>query len=84
MGKTGNTGGDIQHVYDGVKAASAATGVEDRVIFCIIMQESTGNVGVGTPSNMDHRPTGGLMQCQESVGFPGQHGLSKVSLFSAM
>jgi len=63
MAQTGNTGEDIGRIWNGVVDASKRIGVEERVIFAIIMQESTGNVGVGTTTNMDGRGTGGLMQC---------------------
>lgn len=49
-----------------------------RVIFSIIMQESTGNVGIETTYNNDGHGTAGLMQCDGSPGYPGQHGLSQV------
>jgi len=62
MAKTGDTGEDIGRIWNGVREASHKIGVEDRVIFAIIMQESTGNVGVGTTTNMDGHGTGGLMQ----------------------
>jgi len=42
------------------------------------MQESTGNVGVGTPNDMDGHPTGGLMQAEESPAFLVKHNLSQV------
>jgi hypothetical protein len=45
------------------------------------MQESTGNVGVGTTTDNDIKPTGGLMQAEESPAFPGQHNLTQVCLF---
>jgi hypothetical protein len=60
---------------------AAKIGVEERVIFCIIMQESTGNVGVGTTTDNDIKPTGGLMQAEESPAFPGQHNLTQVCFF---
>lgn len=78
MFQTGNTGEDIGRIWNAVLEA-AKIGVEERVIFCIIMQESTGNVGVETTSNMDGNATGGLMQCVGSPAFPGQHNLSQVS-----
>jgi len=79
MLQTGNTGQDVGFIWNAVIAAAAAIGVEERVIFCIIMQESTGNVGVGTPNDNDGVATGGLMQCESSPAYPGKHGLSQVS-----
>lgn len=77
MKLTGDTDQDIERIHHAIQEA-AKIGVEPRVILCIIMQESRGNVGVGTPSNMDGKPTGGLMQAVESPAFPGRHNLSQV------
>lgn len=81
MGKTGDTPSDIDHIYAAVKEC-AKIGVEERVIFAIIMQESTGNVGVRTTVNADGHGTAGLMQCDGSPGFPGRHGLSQDEITS--
>src|SRR5580700_4925245 len=84
MLQTGNSGEDIGRIWNAILEA-AKIGVEERVIFCIIMQESTGNVGVGTTlSPGEGRPTGGLMQAIESPAFPGQHNLSQVCLAMCM
>jgi len=77
MLKTGNTGEDVGRIWNAVKEC-AKLGVDERVIFCIIMQESSGNVGVRTTTNMDGHGTAGLMQCDGSPGFPGKHGLTQV------
>ena len=77
MLQTGDTGEDVGRIFNAILDA-AKIGVEERVILCIIMQESRGNVGVGTPNDQDGNPTGGLMQAEESPAFPGQHGLSQV------
>ncbi|TAQ87228.1 hypothetical protein B7494_g4452 [Chlorociboria aeruginascens] len=74
---TGDSGPDVGCIYNAVNSAAAAIGVEQRVIFCIIMQESTGNVGVGTTTDQDSAATGGLMQCSGSPAFPGQHNLTQ-------
>jgi hypothetical protein len=79
MLQTGDSGEDVGRIYNAILEA-AKLGVEERVILCIIMQESTGNVGVGTPNDPDGNPTGGLMQAEESPAFPGQHNLSQVRL----
>ncbi|KAL8718655.1 MAG: hypothetical protein Q9181_008172, partial [Wetmoreana brouardii] len=42
--QTGDTGEDIGRIYNAIVDA-AKIGVEERVILCIIMQESRGNVG---------------------------------------
>lgn len=77
MLQTGDSGEDVGRIYNAILEA-AKIGVEERVILCIIMQESTGNVGVSTPNDNDGNPTGGLMQAEESPAFPGQHNLSQV------
>ena len=77
MLQTGDSGEDVGRIYNAVREA-AKIGVEERVIFCIIMQESRGNVGVGTTTDPDQNPTGGLMQAEESPAFPGRHNLSQV------
>jgi hypothetical protein len=68
--------GDTNTDVDGIRAAihQNAELVESRIILCIIMQESSGNVGVQTTGDDD----AGLMQAHGSPGFPGQHGLSQV------
>ncbi|KAH8879968.1 hypothetical protein GQ53DRAFT_670902 [Thozetella sp. PMI_491] len=81
MGQTGNTSEDIGRIWNAVKEC-AKLGVDERVIFCIIMQESTGNVGVRTTINADGHGTAGLMQCDGSPGFPGKHGLSQANITS--
>ncbi|KAI0124798.1 hypothetical protein BJ170DRAFT_696371 [Xylariales sp. AK1849] len=81
MSLTGDTGEDIGRIWNAVQEC-AKIGVEERVIFCIIMQESTGNVGVHTTVNADGHGTAGLMQCDGSPGFPGKHGLSQEQITS--
>jgi soluble lytic murein transglycosylase-like protein len=78
---TGDTGEDVGRIWNAVLEC-AKLGVEERVIFAIIMQESTGNVGVQTTYNGDGHATAGLMQCDGSPGFPGQHGLSQDQITS--
>lgn len=77
MLQTGDSEEDTGHMWNAVLEA-AKLGVEERVIFCIIMQERIANVSVRTPNDMDDKPTGGLMQAEESPTFPGQHNLSQV------
>lgn len=85
MFATGDTSNDVGYIWNAVLEA-AKVGVEERVIFCIVMQESTGNVGVQSTTAPDGSTSAGLMQCDGSPGFPGQHGLTQVrnllSLFS--
>jgi hypothetical protein len=77
MLQTGDSGEDVGRIYNAILQA-AKIGVEERVILCIIMQESSGNVGVGTTTDQDGKATGGLMQDSDSPAFPGQHNLSQV------
>ncbi|KAI1379487.1 hypothetical protein F4677DRAFT_464784 [Hypoxylon crocopeplum] len=77
MSSTGDTGEDIGRIWNAVLEC-AKIGVEERVIFAIIMQESTGNVGVETTYDGDGHATAGLMQSEDSPGYPGKHGLSQV------
>ncbi|KAL8946979.1 MAG: hypothetical protein Q9222_006690 [Ikaeria aurantiellina] len=81
MLQTGDSGEDVGRIYNAIVDA-AKMGVEERVILCIIMQESRGNVGVGTPRDQDGNPTGGLMQAEESPAFPGRHNLSQADISS--
>ena len=81
MEATGDSGPDIGCIWNAVNSAAASIGVDQRVIFCIIMQESTGNVGVGTTDDQDGAATGGLMQCSSSPAFPGQHNLTQVCVY---
>ena len=87
MLQTGDTHDDVGRIWNAV-VECARLGVDERVIFCIIMQESTGNVGVRTTWNADGHATAGLMQCDGSPGFEGRHGLSQVcfprSLFASL
>jgi hypothetical protein len=74
MFSTGDTGEDVGRIFNAIVEA-AKIGVDERVIFGIIMQESHGDVGVRTTVSPDGIPTAGLMQCSGCQGFPGQHGL---------
>ncbi|KAK3332628.1 hypothetical protein B0T19DRAFT_439448 [Cercophora scortea] len=81
MLSTGNTGEDVGRIWNAVLEC-AKIGVEERVIFAIVMQESGGDVGAPTTYNKDGRATAGLMQADGSAGFPGQHGLSQAQITS--
>ncbi|KAL8289805.1 hypothetical protein RB597_001438 [Gaeumannomyces tritici] len=79
MLRTGDTGEDVGCIWNAV-LEYAKLGVDERVVFAIIMQESTGDVGVATTWNMDKRATAGLMQCDGSPGFDGRHGLPQADI----
>ena len=72
MFNNGDNGPDVGMIWNAIERASKL-GCDPRIILCIIMQESHGNVGVEGPLNQDGNVTGGLMQAVESPGFPGQH-----------
>ena len=77
MLQTGDTGEDVGRIFNAISEA-AKIGVDERVILCIIMQESSGNVGVKSTTAPDGSHSAGLMQCGESPGFENQHGLGQV------
>lgn len=79
MLSTGDTGEDVGRIFNAINDAARNIGVEERVILAIILQESSGNVGVGCTTAPDGSQSCGLMQADGSPGFPGQHGLSQVS-----
>ena len=79
MSVKGDSGPDIGCIFNAINEA-AKIGVEERVILCIIMQESGGDVGVITTNDIEGQGDAGLMQCRGSPGFPGQHNLSQVSI----
>ena len=74
---TGDTMQDMERIW-GALIGGASGGIDNRVIFAIILQESTGNVGVQTTVDPAGRSTAGLMQCEGCPGFPGQHNLPQV------
>jgi hypothetical protein len=78
MLSTGDTGEDVGRIFNAINSAAAAIGVEERVILSIILQESSGDVGVPCTTAPDGSQSCGLMQADGSPGFPGQHGLSQV------
>ncbi|KIW69146.1 hypothetical protein PV04_05039 [Phialophora macrospora] len=61
-------------IHEAIQTVSAATGVEDVVLLCMIMQESTGNCFVPTTIDADGQPTGGLLQCSGAAGVDTQGG----------
>ncbi|KAL9616390.1 MAG: hypothetical protein Q9160_008744 [Pyrenula sp. 1 TL-2023] len=78
----GDTDSDVAHIKVACNAASKTHGIEPRIIFAIIMQESSGNTGAKTTTNQDGHGTAGLMQCDGSPGFPGKHGLTQEQITS--
>lgn len=84
MLSTGDTGPDVGSIFNAIGQAASSIGVDERVILCIIMQESSGDVGVRTTTAPDGSQSAGLMQCAGSPGFPGQHGLPQVRYVTAL
>lgn len=74
----GSTQGDVDNIAKAVKSVAGGAGIDPRVILALIIQESTGYVGVETTTDIDGVPTGGLMQTSGCDGFPGQNGLTEV------
>lgn len=72
MFDNGDNGPDVGAIFNAIVEASKI-GVDPRVILCIIMQESHGNVGIETSTAPDGSQSAGLMQCDGSPGFPGHH-----------
>lgn len=58
---------EIAHIKKAIETVSAESGVDVRAILCIIVQESGGNVRVGSTNNGVHNP--GLMQSHNGVSF---------------
>lgn len=75
----GNTGSDVTNIGTAVRSVASSQGIDARVILAIIIQESTGYVGIWSTTNADGKTTGGLMQASGCGGFPGQNGLTEVS-----
>lgn len=79
METAGSSPSDVDGIRNGIHAAADGLNVDKRVILGIIIEESSGYVGVPAPSNMDGVPTAGLMQALGCPGFPGRTNLSQVS-----
>jgi len=58
---------EIAHIKKAIETVSAESGVDVRAILCIIVQESGGNVRVGSTNNGISNP--GLMQSHNGVSF---------------
>lgn len=78
MTAAGSTQGDVTNIGTACQSVASSQGIDPRVILALIVQESTGYVGVTTTTNVDGQGTGGLMQTSGCQGYPGQSGLSAV------
>lgn len=65
--KLHNSDGEIAQIKTALTNVSTTSGVDIRVILCVIMQESGGNVRVASTNNGVHNP--GLMQSHNGVSF---------------
>lgn len=78
MTAAGSTQGDVTNIGAAAQSVASSQGIDSRVILSLIIQESTGYVGVATTTNVDGQGTGGLMQTSGCQGYPGQNGLTAV------
>ncbi|KAL9528544.1 Secreted LysM effector [Sphaerulina musiva] len=62
-----NSESEIEHIRNAIEIVSKDSGVDARVIVCVIVQESGGNVRVRTTNNGVRNP--GLMQSHNGVEF---------------
>lgn len=76
----GSTQQDVDNISTAIQSVSATQGADPRVILAMVIQESTGYVGVGTTTDADGAGTGGLMQASGCPAFPGQNNLSLVCI----
>ncbi|KAI4150595.1 MAG: hypothetical protein L6R39_002243 [Caloplaca ligustica] len=58
---------EVEFIHQAIEKVSAESGIDVRAILCIIVQESGGNVRVGSTNNGVHNP--GLMQSHNGVSF---------------
>lgn len=82
MTAAGSTQGDVTNIGTACQSVASSQGIDARVILALIIQESTGYVGVTTTTNADGQGTGGLMQTSGCQGYPGQNGLTAVCLLN--
>ncbi|KAJ5833792.1 hypothetical protein N7474_002103 [Penicillium riverlandense] len=73
MVNAGSSWDDVGRIAVAIEDAAAAIGVDERVILGIILQESSGYVGVPCTGGDDC----GIMQCEGCPGYPGQNELSQ-------
>lgn len=62
---------EIAHIHHAIEKVASESGVDVRVILCIIVQESGGNVRVPTTNNGVRNP--GIMQSHNGVEFDPAH-----------
>ncbi|KAM0471581.1 hypothetical protein ACHAPX_009237 [Trichoderma viride] len=73
MVNAGSSWDDVGRINVAISQAAASIGVDERVILAIILQESTGYVGVECTGNNDC----GIMQCEGCPSFQGRNELSQ-------
>ena len=61
----------VKYIHEAIEAVAKESGVDVRVILCIIMQESGGNVHIKTTDNGVRNP--GIMQSHDGVSFDEKH-----------
>ncbi|KAH6604057.1 hypothetical protein Trco_007503 [Trichoderma cornu-damae] len=71
MVNAGSTWDDVGRINVAISSAAASIGVDERVILAIILQESSGYVGVPCTGGDDC----GLMQCEGCPSYQGQNEL---------
>ncbi|POS72290.1 hypothetical protein DHEL01_v209311 [Diaporthe helianthi] len=76
----GSTQQDVDHIRIAVTSVAAAYGIDERVLFGIIMEESHGGVGVVNTHDADGSATGGLMQASGCQGYQGQNNLAQADI----
>lgn len=74
----GSTQEDVSNIAKAVQSVGSQKGIDPRVVLAMILQESSGNVGAPTTTNLDGLATGGILQAQGCEGHPGQSGLTEV------
>lgn len=69
--KFNDSDSEIAHIHHAIEKVASESGVDVRVILCIIMQESGGNVRIRTTNNGVRNP--GIMQSHNGVDFDPTH-----------
>ncbi|KAK7993016.1 hypothetical protein PG988_001810 [Apiospora saccharicola] len=83
MKAKGDHQSDVDRIKTALQSVGPKYGIEPRVLLCIMMQESHGDVGAfTTTSKPDNLQTGGLFQCYNCPGFYRQYGLSQSQITS--
>lgn len=83
MTAAGSTQDDVANIGKACQSVASSQGIDSRLILALVLQESTGYVGVTTTTNVDGQGTGGLMQTSGCQGYPGQKGLTAVCTYLA-